>query len=544
MIKSSPTVSDGTVYVGSNDENLYAVDTASGTKEWVFETGGAVRSSPTVWNGTVYAGSGDSNLYAIDAVSGSKDWAFGAKNGIYSSPTVMANRVYVGSDDDTLYAVDAVTGSEEWTFDTGSRDFHFNAFLSSPMVANGTVYIGSNNNHLYAVDADTGTKEWAFETGRWVRSSPVVNDGVVYVGCDDNTLYAVSASATSEGAKKKQSVSSSPTSNVSPLTDTSKSYSIEIETGTELIPSLEEVGSPERRTLSPEDFETIEDLGRGGQAVIKKVRLPDNKAPPEVVAIREPMRPTRSIAREDFMEFLDHAETWETIDDCERTKPHRWGTYEHIVGVIDIGEEFPWIALEYMDGGDLEDLLGQHPDGLPIGQALWIGECVCKGLEIAHELGKSHLDVKPENVLLTQTDGWPWPKLADWGLARTLAEQSGSMDGYTPEYAAPEQFDSGKFGDPDQLTDMYQTGALVHALLTGKPPATGGHYEIIKKVTEGTIPAPSQRRSQLPPAIDAAVGVALEQQKTERYDSIVEFRKALTAIRTNEKLPPAVATRL
>jgi serine/threonine protein kinase len=304
------------------------------------------------------------------------------------------------------------------------------------------------------------------------------------------------------------------------------------------------VRSPERRSLTQTDLNSLKDIGEGSQAVIKKAHLPESKTPPEVVAIREPKVSERSIPREDAEKFLNRADSWREIDDCERSKPHRWGEYEHIVGVIDIGDNLPWLALEYMDGGDLRQLVNTHPDGLPIGQALWIGECVCKGLEIAHNVGQSHLDVKPENVLLKRTDGWPWPKLADWGFARMVAEDSSSMEGYTPEYAAPEQFDTGEFGDLDQLTDIYQTGALMYTLLTGEPPVTGGHTEILNQVTEGTIPAPSERRAELPPVVDAAVGVALERQKTERYNSITNFREALNAIRTNEKLPRVVASRL
>jgi serine/threonine protein kinase len=213
--------------------------------------------------------------------------------------------------------------------------------------------------------------------------------------------------------------------------------------------------------------------------------------------------------------------------------------------VIDIGDRQPWLAMEYVDGGDLGELLARHPEGLPVEQALWLGEGVCKGLEIAHNLGRVHLDVKPENVLLKDTETGPWPKLADWGLARTLAEEAGTVDGLSVQYAAPEQFDSGEFGDPDQLTDIYQTGALVYALLTGAPPATGGQLEVMNAVLgEGPIPPPSEHRPDLPAALDAAIGLALEQEKTKRYGSIGAFADALNALRTGERLPPAVAARL
>jgi tetratricopeptide (TPR) repeat protein len=151
------------------------VDAGTGEQEWAFETGSPVHSSPTVVDGTVYVGSGniyDGALYAVDAETGEQQWAFDTGAWVYSSPTVVDGTVYVGSRDDNLYAVDAETGEEEWAFQTG------HAVRSSPTVVDGTVYVGSRypDETLYAVDAGTGEEEWAFETGGEVNSPPTVVD--------------------------------------------------------------------------------------------------------------------------------------------------------------------------------------------------------------------------------------------------------------------------------------------------------------------------------------------------------------------------------
>ena len=87
---------------------------ASGEQEWAFETGDGVFSSRTVADGTVFVGSGDSNLYAVDAASGEQQWATETGAVIESSPTVADGTVYVGSNDGNLYALDAgVEGSSE-----------------------------------------------------------------------------------------------------------------------------------------------------------------------------------------------------------------------------------------------------------------------------------------------------------------------------------------------------------------------------------------------------------------------------------------------
>ncbi|SER28128.1 outer membrane protein assembly factor BamB family protein [Natrinema salaciae] len=194
------TAGDPTVYVGSNDGNLYALDTRTGEIEWSFEAESKVLSSPTVADGTVYVGDDEGFVHAIDAADGTERWSFDSEKEfgeVFSSPTVVDGTVYVGAydsiwDEDTLYALDAETGSEQWSFDTGGDVY------SSPTVVDGTVYIGSNDNNVYAIDADDGTEEWRFETGHFVRSAPTVVDGTVYVGSYDGSLYALDAASGAE----------------------------------------------------------------------------------------------------------------------------------------------------------------------------------------------------------------------------------------------------------------------------------------------------------------------------------------------------------
>ena len=107
IMHSSPAIgSDGTVYVGSVDKKLYAINGKSGVKLWEFETGGPVGSSPAIGSdGTVYVGSYDNNLYAINPKTGVKLWEFETRGGVYSSPAIGSDgTVYVGSWDKKLYA--------------------------------------------------------------------------------------------------------------------------------------------------------------------------------------------------------------------------------------------------------------------------------------------------------------------------------------------------------------------------------------------------------------------------------------------------------
>ncbi|MDQ0762858.1 outer membrane protein assembly factor BamB family protein [Streptomyces canus] len=186
-LSSSPAVAGGVVFVGSGDDNLYAVDAATGKRRWTFPTGGAVLSSPAVVGGVVYIGSVDESLYAVDAASGEKRWRFRTGNAVESSPAVARGVVFVGSHDGNLYAVDAASGEKRWRFRTGG------AVSSSPAVAGGVVFVASGDGNLYAVDAASGKRRWTFPTGWAVRSSPAVAGGVVFVGSQDGNLYAVDA---------------------------------------------------------------------------------------------------------------------------------------------------------------------------------------------------------------------------------------------------------------------------------------------------------------------------------------------------------------
>jgi len=214
-VTSSPAVGEGRVYFGSYDSNFYALDAASGALVWKFATGGERRfsgthlhgaepaaevmpdpydvylSSPTLANGTVYFGSGDGNVYALDAANGALRWKFHTGNVVHASPAVAGGILYVGSWDSYFYALDAASGREVWRFKTGVDAAINNqvGIQSSAVVADGIVYFGCRDAHLYALDAASGAQRWAFPTeGSWVVSSPAVRDGTVYFATSDSGL--------------------------------------------------------------------------------------------------------------------------------------------------------------------------------------------------------------------------------------------------------------------------------------------------------------------------------------------------------------------
>jgi outer membrane protein assembly factor BamB len=191
---SSPVVVGETVYFGSGDGHLYALDAASGDLKWKFQTGDVVHASPAYADGTVFFGSWDSYFYAVDARTGKEKWRFhGGEDpdthnqvGFQSSPAVVDGVVYTGCRDSNLYAIDAATGKEKWHFNNGGS-----WVISSPAVSRGRVIFGTSDSSLYrVVDAQTGKAIVEQQGKAYIYSSPSVAGDLVFVGILNGTLEA------------------------------------------------------------------------------------------------------------------------------------------------------------------------------------------------------------------------------------------------------------------------------------------------------------------------------------------------------------------
>jgi outer membrane protein assembly factor BamB len=188
---SSPAIgSDGTIYIGSRDNKLYAIN-PDGTEKWNFTTGHDISSSPAIGaDGTIYVGSNDDKLYAIYP-DGTEKWSFTAGDVIRSSPAIgFDGTIYVGSGDHKLYSINS-DGTEKWNFTTGF------VVISSPAIgSDGTIYIGSSDKNLYAINPD-GTEKWNFSTNGQLTSSPAIgSDGTIYIGSADDYVYAINPDGT------------------------------------------------------------------------------------------------------------------------------------------------------------------------------------------------------------------------------------------------------------------------------------------------------------------------------------------------------------
>jgi outer membrane protein assembly factor BamB len=205
-VPSSPAVAGGTVFFTSHDHGLYAVAAADGRLRWRFAMGEDLPfvwgwdyflSSPAVEGGRVYAGSGDGHVYAVDAATGREIWRFATGGRVRSSPAVGGDRGVVGSMDGKLYALDAGSGRPAWAFATEGASLDSTQFgydrtsvQSSPAVAGDLIVVGSRDGHLYAVDREKGTLRWRFDhETSWVASSPAIFEGMALVGSSDGHFF-------------------------------------------------------------------------------------------------------------------------------------------------------------------------------------------------------------------------------------------------------------------------------------------------------------------------------------------------------------------
>ena len=188
-VVNAPTVADGMVFAGSDDNFVYALDAGTGDMLWRFETGDVIRSSPTVTGGAVYVGSNDNYVYALDAETGEMLWKHDTSKEVQYSPVVTGGVVYIGAQGDvdySVHALDAMSGEQVWA---AGVPYPYGAEFAVT-VANGKLYAPGASGEFYAMDASTGEALWSLSLGMGSESPPTVVDGVVYLTAF-NTAYAL-----------------------------------------------------------------------------------------------------------------------------------------------------------------------------------------------------------------------------------------------------------------------------------------------------------------------------------------------------------------
>lgn len=209
-----------------------------------------------------------------------------------------------------------------------------------------------------------------------------------------------------------------------------------------------------------------------------------------------------------------------------------------IVAVHDQGRDpdgTVFLVLELVEGGTLRDVL-RDQGRLHPAAALTVAEQVVTALQIAHDRGLVHRDVKPENVLIGR-DGSV--KVADFGLVaaawETDPDDAGETVLGTVAYLAPEQVTDGR---ADARSDLYATGIVLFELLTGVPPHGGGDaVSVARRHVHHDVPPPSSVVGGIPRALDRLVTAATHRDPEARLADADAFLAAARGVRIDADLP-------
>jgi len=258
-------------------------------------------------------------------------------------------------------------------------------------------------------------------------------------------------------------------------------------------------------------------IGRGGFArVFRARRKLDNR----IVAVKLPLALDEGTGRG----FIREIRVWEDLK------------HENIVECFDCNVlPVPYLELEYMEEGSLEDFIAKYGRPLPVPQVISIGLGIARGLKYSHSIppnGIIHRDLKPGNVLLS---GSLVPKITDWGLSKVVAESKRSTrSGFAPLYAAPEQISAKKFGPADKRTDIYQLGVILYEMATARTPFRGDDIAEVMSQIINEEPEPPSNINPEAKTLEPLILKCIAKKKEERYQRIEDVETALLGCLRNE----------
>ncbi len=214
--------------------------------------------------------------------------------------------------------------------------------------------------------------------------------------------------------------------------------------------------------------------------------------------------------------------------------------HPNIISVYDTGEdeENAYIAMEYIEGDTLEDLI-QRGTRFPVEKIIDIIDKICDGLEYTHRQGIVHRDLKPSNIMLVEGEG---VKITDFGISKAIGAasspltQAGVLLG-TPSYMSPEQITGNEI---DGRSDLFSVGIILYQLLTGEKPFVGDTiptllYHIVNKDPT----PPSQIDSTIAGLYDEVIAKALAKDPDKRYETARDFVEDLKRAYRGEALMKA-----
>lgn len=269
-----------------------------------------------------------------------------------------------------------------------------------------------------------------------------------------------------------------------------------------------------------EDYELLEEIGRGGMGIIYRAR---QLSLDRIVAVK-----MISHLRHDRARFRLEAELAASLE------------HPNIVSIIEVGEwdSHPYFSMQYVDGKNLSQQVAEEP--IRPKQAAEMMVKLADAVHCAHQCGILHRDLKPANVLV---DSRGEPHVTDFGLAKQIGTSapdaemtvSGTILG-TPGYMSPEQAD-GRATRVTVATDVYGLGTVLYTILTGCPPfESESSVELLRMVVEQPPKPPRSLRSEIPQDLETICLKCLEKTPSSRYHSAEALRDDLQRFLNREPI--------
>ncbi len=270
-------------------------------------------------------------------------------------------------------------------------------------------------------------------------------------------------------------------------------------------------------TLLANRYEVKEVLGIGGMGVVYRAFDRELQEPVAIKTLRPEAMVGDSVALERFKQEIRLA----------RKIAHR-----NVVRTYDLGEVngMYYLTMEYVEGTSLKQLIGSR-GRLPVPVTLTVGKQLCRALEVAHEQGVIHRDIKPQNIVVEPSG---FLKVMDFGIARLAnppkgkgLTEAGTSIG-TPDYMSPEQLSGMEL---DVRSDLYAAGVVLFECVTGRMPFEADTtWALVAKHLEEAPPDPRDLNPEVPEALARVILTAMAKRPEERYQSASELHDALGAI--------------
>lgn len=283
-----------------------------------------------------------------------------------------------------------------------------------------------------------------------------------------------------------------------------------------LVRAMEAVpGAPQPGEVFDGRYDIKGVLGVGGMGVVYRAWDRELKEPVAIKTLLADTIRTEPSALERFKQEIKLA----------RRIAHR-----NVVRTYDLGEVggLYYITMEFVEGQSLKHVIVAR-GSLPVSVVLTVGKQLCRALQVAHEEGIIHRDIKPQNLILDPSGTL---KVMDFGIARLAARSEGmtqaGMAIGTPEYMAPEQL----LGlDVDFRADLYATGAVLFECLTGRTPFVAvTPVAMVAKQLEEQPPAPSALNAAVPKVLSDLILRTLSKDRADRPASAAALHDLLEAV--------------